>query len=256
MPRVANLFCALCIGVLGASGVNASALHVYESPVEQVSVLELYTSHGCSSCPPADAWLGTLTDRPGLWSEFIPLAFHVDYWDDLGWPDRFASEAFSSRQREYWRQGHLSSVYTPGFLVRGREWRGWFRDRALELTPSTAVGRLSLELHDGQRALIRFTPQDSMSRGQLTAHLAMLGFGLTTDVGGGENRGRNLKEDFVVLGYRSSGQTTDSEWDLALPDVVPAKTTRRAIIGWVSVEDDPTPLQAVGGWLPPEAQQH
>jgi hypothetical protein len=70
------------------------------------------------------------------------------------------------------------------------------------------VGRLSLAIHDDRRVLIRFAPHDSMGPGTLAAHLGILGFDLTTDVGGGENRSRSLEEDFVILGYRSSGQTS------------------------------------------------
>ena len=65
-------------------------------------MLELFTSQGCSSCPPADAWLSGLVQRSGLWREVIPLAFHVDYWDRIGWKDRFANPGYSERQRDYW----------------------------------------------------------------------------------------------------------------------------------------------------------
>lgn len=240
---------AICL-LLSTCGVSASTLGSYVSPEEQVPVLELYTSHGCSSCPPADAWLRRLADRPGLWQDFIPLAFHVDYWDSLGWPDRFGSGTYSDRQRQYHREGRVSSVYTPGFVLGGREWRGWFGGSEPALSPGSSVGRLSMELSDGPRAVIRLAPVEAVDPGRLTAHLAILGFGLTTHVAGGENHGRDLTEDFVVLGYRSSGRAVSApEWDLALPEVTTARTTRRAIVAWVSVDTDPAPLQAVAGWL-------
>ena len=69
-----------------------------KSPAEQVGLLELYTSEGCSSCPPADRWLSKLKGEPKLWRNIIPLAFHVDYWDYIGWEDRFASPAYTARQ--------------------------------------------------------------------------------------------------------------------------------------------------------------
>ncbi len=254
-PGFRRLFGSLCLLVLAVPAVNAAPLSVYESPEEKVAVLELYTSHGCSSCPPADAWLRTLAEQPGLWNEFIPLAFHVDYWNDLGWPDQFAAGVYSDRQREYFRKGHISSVYTPGFVLRGREWRGWFNGRAPELSPGARVGKLSLALHDDQRALIRFNPQESANPPQLIAHVAILGFGLTTAVNAGENRGRTLEEDFVVLGYRASRQNSAAVWDLALPDVVDASTSRRAIVAWISTGAAPVPVQAVGGWLPPGTQR-
>ncbi len=252
LRSTATLRGALWVLLVAAFGMPAAATR-YQSPDAQVSVLELYTSHGCSSCPPADAWLSKLADRPGLWRDFIPLAWHVDYWDDLGWPDRFASRAFSERQRQYARQAHLSTVYTPGFVLRGEEWRGWFRRRPPALASEALVGKLSLELRDDLHARILFTPREPTQPSRLTVHLAILGFGLATDVGGGENRGRRLEEDFVVLGYRSARNSSAlAEWDLALPQVIPARTTRRAIAAWVSVDTDPTPRQAIGGWLPAE----
>lgn len=244
---------AIPLGLLLSVGldVDAGTLASYQSPVEQVPVLELYTSHGCSSCPPADDWLRRFTDQPGLWNEVIPLAFHVDYWDDLGWPDRFASSVFSDRQRSYARSGRLSSVYTPGFVIAGQEWRGWFSKRAPDLQVGPAVGSLYVELSDAPQASIRFAAVETWEPGRLTAHLAVVGFGLTTPVGGGENRGRDLEEDFVVLGYRSSRQSGPKpEWEMAFPEVVRATTKRRALVVWLSVDSDPAPLQAVAGWLP------
>lgn len=253
MRSVTNPGVLLCLLLIVTVGGNTAASTRFETGETQVSVLELYTSHGCSSCPPADAWLSGLKDQPGLWREFIPLAFHVDYWDDLGWPDRFASATFSERQRRYARQARVSTVYTPGFVLRGDEWRGWFRRLAPDLASEKPVGGLSLEVSDDSRARVRFTPREPVEPARLTVHLAILGFGLATDVRGGENRGRTLEEDFVVLGHRASRHSSRlPEWELGLPGVVPARTTRRAIVAWVSVDTDPTPLQAVGGWLPTE----
>ncbi|MCB1738986.1 MAG: DUF1223 domain-containing protein, partial [Gammaproteobacteria bacterium] len=106
------------------------SIHVNSGP-RQVALLELFTSEGCSSCPPADRWLSGLIDDPRLWRELVPVAFHVDYWDYLGWPDRFASREFSRRQRDHARSGGLSQVYTPGVVLNGAEWRGWHRGRPL-----------------------------------------------------------------------------------------------------------------------------
>ncbi len=99
----------------------ASAEIVIRSPETQVSLLELYTSEGCSSCPPADRWISKLKKDDRLWSSMIPVAFHVDYWDYIGWKDRFASPEYSLRQRNYARSKNLKTVYTPGFLLNGEE---------------------------------------------------------------------------------------------------------------------------------------
>src|SRR5580693_7997010 len=87
----------------------------FQSSNKQTSLLELYTSEGCSSCPPAETWLSRLKASPGLWGDFVPVAFHVDYWDYLGWRDPWAKSEFSNRQRAYAARWHSQSVYTPGF---------------------------------------------------------------------------------------------------------------------------------------------
>src|SRR5256886_7314986 len=93
--------------------------------------VELFTSEGCSSCPPADAWISQLKESPDLWKKIVPVVFHVDYWDNLGWRDRFAKPEFTERQRRYVAACRGDSVYTPGFVVNGREWRDWVCNRAL-----------------------------------------------------------------------------------------------------------------------------
>ena len=100
---------------------------VFQSSESQVSLVELFTSEGCSSCPPAEKWLSDLKAAPGLWKHFVPVAFHVDYWDYLGWRDPWASKAFSDRQRAYAQLWRGDSIYTPGFVLNGQEWRSWSR---------------------------------------------------------------------------------------------------------------------------------
>src|SRR6186713_3438579 len=95
----------------------------FESGKTRTHVIELFTSEGCSSCPPAEAWLSKLKDEPRLWRDFVPLAFHVDYWDRLGWRDPFAARQWTARQYDYSSRWNSSSVYTPGFVLNGREWR-------------------------------------------------------------------------------------------------------------------------------------
>src|SRR5580698_1073863 len=101
----------------------------FQSPPTQTALLELYTSEGCSSCPPAEDWLNRLKSSPGLWTDFVPLAFHVDYWDRLGWSDPWASTSFSDRQRSYTKLWRGHSLYTPGFVLNGKEWRDWQEHR-------------------------------------------------------------------------------------------------------------------------------
>ena len=101
------------------------ALEFASSP-QRTTVVELYTSEGCSSCPPADRWISSLRDDPRLFKTLLPLVFHVDYWDRLGWRDPFASKAFSQRQYALVQEDILSQAYTPVIVVDSQEWRQWF----------------------------------------------------------------------------------------------------------------------------------
>src|SRR5260370_30783575 len=111
---------SLMLGVLASVTARADPI-VFESPERQTVLLELFTSEGCSSCPPAESWLSQLKQKPGLWSDFVPVAFHFDYWDYLGWRDRWASQQFSDRQRGYASSCSNHSVYTPRFVLHGNE---------------------------------------------------------------------------------------------------------------------------------------
>ena len=86
---------------------------VFQSSDRQTALLELYTSESCSSCPPADSWLSKLKNDPGLWQTFIPIAFHVDYWNHLGWRDRFSDERFTERQQNYARLWSTENIARP-----------------------------------------------------------------------------------------------------------------------------------------------
>ncbi|MCU7845353.1 MAG: DUF1223 domain-containing protein [Candidatus Thiodiazotropha sp. (ex Monitilora ramsayi)] len=234
-----------------ASSVLAAEPLSYESPATRVDVVELFTSHGCSSCPPADAWLSQLDERTDLWHGVIPLAFHVDYWDYLGWQDRFASSSFSQRQREYRRSGGLSSVYTPGMLVNGEEWRGWYRGRPLPRAESEKIGRLSLRVEPDRYAVIVFSPENGQSSAGFKANLAVLGSGIKSNIGAGENRGRSLVEDFIVLGHTvTSKEISQNTWRVAWPELKSNTASRYAVVAWLSRDDNPAPIQAAGGWLP------
>ncbi|MES9991647.1 MAG: DUF1223 domain-containing protein [Candidatus Thiodiazotropha sp.] len=239
----------LSVGLLACAVSLPLQALTLESPKERVNLLELYTSHGCSSCPPADAWMRKLETHPGLWREFIPLAFHVDYWDSLGWPDRFASSAYSQRQRDYRRKGAIRSVYTPGFVLNGREWRQWFNRPQLELESNERVGRLTLEVESGSGAKLRFVPEPHLAKGDFVAHLAILGVGLSSLISGGENNGRILDESFVVLSHLKT-ETRQGEWHFDWPDFSAAGAERLAVVAWLSRPGSTQQVQAVGGWLP------
>jgi len=238
--------------LLAVSAVTAAAEPMrFSSGERRVQLVELYTSEGCSSCPPADAWMRDRLDDERLWREIVPVAFHVDYWDYIGWPDRFASSTYSKRQRDHARLRRVRTVYTPGFVVGGKEWKGFFRRTALPRGKGEPVGALELAV-SGDEVLARFAPPDAL--GPLELHVALLGFGLETEVRRGENAGRRLRHDFVVLSYGRADLDRGAGVYAGPVRIPPSSVrdgtaSRHAIAAWVTPLDDTLPVQAVGGWL-------
>ena len=116
--------------------ISARAETTFQSGPQRVSLLEVYTSEGCSSCPPAESWLGEFKNQARLWKEIVPVAFHVDYWDGLGWKDRFAREEYTSRQRAY------SDSLGNFFGLHSRVCFRWSRvERMVQRQPFAGVGR-------------------------------------------------------------------------------------------------------------------
>lgn len=223
---------------------------IISSPDTRVSLLELYTSEGCSSCPPADEWVSKLKTHPELWKSLIPVAFHVDYWNYIGWEDRFSSPEYSSRQRRYAKSKNLKTVYTPGFLLNGQEWRSFFGLRKLSTESDEQVGKLKLKINDTDIS-VAYLPKQATANSDYVLNIAVLGFDIKTDVKSGENRNRELKHDFTVLGYKTiplykndTGYAVMTE----LPDIIET-APRMAVSAWVNKENNLTPIQAAGGWL-------
>lgn len=246
MPRILTYYCVIASFFFYSAVINAAM--IYSSSEKRISLLEFYTSEGCSSCPPADRWFSKLKNDNRLWKELIPVAFHVDYWNYIGWDDRFSSPKYSERQRNYARSKNLKTVYTPGFLLNGEEWRSYF---GLRIIPASneKVGILTLNL-DSDIADVEYIPLNS-DKETLELNIALLGFDLHTDVKTGENSGKQLKHDFVVLGYKTVlMKMNDNSYVVStkLPDIS-IKAPRSGIVAWVSEINDQTPIQVVGGWI-------
>ena len=219
----------------------------FETGETQNSLVELFTSEGCSSCPPAEKWLSGLKSNQDLWKKIIPLAFHVDYWDRLGWRDRFAKPEFTSRQQDYAAAWGGDSVYTPAFVVNGKEWRGWFGGSAVP-TSSTRVGVLRVSLGNNGKLTTTFVPDTAKPRA-LAFNVALLGNELESDVKRGENSGRKLRHDFVVLNLIQVDMANESNgWTGSI--MLPMQSSNdkpSALAAWIT--EDGTPIQATGGWL-------
>jgi len=182
---------------------------------ERPIVVELFTSEGCSSCPPADLLLAELASRPDV----LALSYHVDYWDRLGWKDPFSSPEATERQDRYSTLLHLATVYTPQIVVDGK-WQAVGSDRA-DVEHALDLARrdrrevsVSLALDHGQ-AQIKLGPGD----GAVSASVLLIGFERhhVSAVERGENRGRTLAHVDVVRGVEEIARYSGTAATIAAP---------------------------------------
>ncbi|WP_159098205.1 DUF1223 domain-containing protein [Parazoarcus communis] len=175
-----------------------------QSSATVAPLVELYTSEGCSSCPPADRWLSRLRDDPAV----VALAFHVDYWDKLGWKDRFASPAYSLRQARQQAVNGARFSYTPQVVLNGQDYPRWHATPH----PTSAIARTTASLalslpHNGDEVTATIVPAAG-APARLAAYWAVTEDGHFTAVRAGENRGEGLRHDAVVREY-----VQVPEWD-------------------------------------------
>lgn len=221
-----------------------------ESATSHPVVVELFTSQGCYSCPPADHLLSRLGRENG--GRVVPLAFHVDFWNSGGWRDPFSSAAWSSRQKSYTTALHLKSGYTPQAVVQGvAEMVGSDEERLLAAIASAAerpAADLSLALEPAESevtARVRIAIPPTLAGRRWDLMLAVYETGLVTAVERGENKGRELHNDYVVRSLRRErlGKDDFSDVSSKLPL---ERDWERSRVGVVAFLQDPKSLE-IGG---------
>lgn len=189
--------------VSAAPAASCNGLQRIASGPSTVGIAELYTSEGCDSCPPADKWFSRLNARK---DGVVPLAFHVDYWDYIGWKDRFAQAAFSERQRDSVRRQGGRTSYTPQVMLNGQDQRIWsdqsrfsssLKDIAARVPRANLALEFTLVTTQLDTTLSVALPQ-VLDRTDAAAFLAITESNLSNRVTAGENRGSTLKHDHVV----------------------------------------------------------
>lgn len=180
-----------------ATAASASTCTVASGPTI-TPVIELYTSEGCSSCPPADKWASSLKGK-GV----VVQAFHVGYWDYIGWVDRFAAPAHTHRQRDIAARNKLRNIYTPQAVLNGRDWPRWGGQPAAGEMARTrvTVQQIGPDQFEASVSPVPGTPPVA----GWSAYWTVTEHGHHSKVQAGENAGESLKHDFVVRQYTQAG---------------------------------------------------
>ncbi len=226
---VLSMLAALTLASTGAQAASCTAT----SGERTLALLELYTSEGCDSCPPADRWLSGAIP-PGGSEVAVALAFHVDYWDRLGWTDRFASPRWTDRQRAVASANKSMLVYTPQVVLQGRDFSAWRKggvERVIadeHAKPARAQIGLAATI-DNARVNVTMNskvPSAALRKGA-ALYVAYTDSGLVSDVKAGENRGVRLLHDHVVRALEG-GTKVDAEGNAKLETAfsVPKETGR------------------------------
>ena len=249
MPLAIALF--LLAAALPAHAMQCSA----QSGERTAALVELYTSEGCSSCPPADRWLSGLA-QGGVPERIVPLALHVDYWDYIGWKDPYAKREFSLRQRKLTQLQRLALVYTPQVMLQGRDFRGWgtpaFQEAVAKINAQPAKASIELAIRGAKAAGLNVEAQarlvDRAQHGQAALYLAAYQNRLVSKVDAGENRGRILAHDYVVLewqgpfGFGTDGRLAERR---ELPLLPRASAAESGVVAFVQNRRSAEVLQAL-----------
>ena len=201
MRQISKTSIAAALILWAFQGTSFAAECSAKSGAATVPLLELYTSEGCSSCPPADKWMSGIKN-----DKVTPLAFHVDYWDYIGWKDKFSKAEYSDRQRKIAAFGGAGFVYTPQFVMNGRDFKGWDNSRLRENIDKNqkVESRANLSLNavtdaNGEITLKASAQAVKPANAQnADVFVALYENKLVSKVNAGENSGRELKHDYVV----------------------------------------------------------
>lgn len=200
--RVIGSLCGLLLGVWPWS--SAAQPRVVRSGTQTVALLELYTSEGCDSCPPADDFVRTLAPKGFTLDRVVPLGLHVDYWDKLGWPDRFAQALFTQRQRAIAARHRSRTIYTPQLVLHGQSFDAWGTlERELERINQTPA-RADLDVEIGAQTSTALTVTatarvpEPTARAKAQLYVALYENHLASKVTAGENAGKTLRHEYVV----------------------------------------------------------
>lgn len=253
-----NRYLVIAIAVIGWMNSSVSMADPANAPARRIGVLELYTSEGCSSCPPMDHWISRLPRPQLVPNNLVVLAFHVDYWNHLGWPDRFSQAQFTQRQQARVRSNGLRTAYTPQLILNGRDYRerGDIDAQVARINAQTSAFQLNLKSErQGAAFKIRVTIKPTLpAQGEpIELYVALYENNLETQVKAGENRGERLRHDYVVrslIGPVAVASNPITHWDGHIPISPEWKLENIGLAAFVQSTASGEVLQATAQELP------
>ncbi len=251
-----RLLLALLVACFGLPPLAQSQSCSAQSQAGTTALVELYTSEGCDSCPPADRWLSGLGARGLVPGKVVPIALHVDYWDYIGWKDPYAKPEFTLRQRLHAQLKRSRLVYTPQVLLQGQDFRGWssgaFDREVARINARPAAARIALTIVAARPGAFEVETAaevpDPARRTDAALYLATYGSQLKSEVRAGENRGKTLPHDFVVFEWQgplalgAAGKLQDRR---ALPLLPKANPAHSGVVAFVQNRASGEVLQAL-----------
>jgi hypothetical protein len=232
--RHTSLLPILLVWVSGGVWADCSS----RSGDPQLHLVELYSSEGCNSCPPAEQWLSTLRKSPKL----VGMEFHVDYWDSSAWKDPFSSHAYTERQEALTRRANHAQVYSPQIWIDGTIWKNWPRGTPPAVTDNSPVV-LSVAAKAGTPLRATFDVAEAGTKDTYRLYAGVTESGLSRSVTGGENKGKKLNHDSVVRAFNGPLQLPHADVEFSLPADV--DLARADIVGFVQDEKDGSIVQVV-----------
>lgn len=228
---------AVAVAVAAAGAAHAAGTCSMRSPPHRVALLELYTSEGCSSCPPADAFLRGF--QPGA-DKAVALSLHVDYWNYIGWKDPYSRKLFTERQRWLSELVGSRTVYTPEFFVAGKELRGWqggMQAAVARINQQPALADISIAVGAASAAGVPLEVKARAAGGRTagTLYVALVESGIASQVRAGENQGRLLHHDHVVREWLTPVALAGGAAQVARTVALPAGLAAGAAAGKLAV---------------------
>jgi hypothetical protein len=229
LPAALTLVCAIA---------DANAACTASSSGERPHLVELYTSEGCDSCPPAERWMSTLLKHADL----IGLEFHVDYWDSSDWRDPFSEHAYTVRQQALAKRGNRGQIYTPQVWLDGRVWSNWPKGSP-PTPPDTAPPVLRMSSDGGEPLKVQIDSDPAGEKSNYKIYAALTENGLSEHIRGGENRGKTLSHDEVVRSFSGPFALPHADAEIKIPPKV--DTSKAAVVAFVQDESDGSVVQAL-----------